>query len=753
MKWKGLFSAPFVNGINRIKASIYTLFLIFFTFSNASSQIPQLVAIETLNTSMIYTVDHQNRLVFQYYGKKLVNPAPFKVRAFLPVYNTSRTFSYEAYPGFGSGNVIEPAISAIHSDGSMNTELRFVSTTVKKLNQNISQTVICLKDTAYDFYVDLYSLAYLKEDVINQWVVIRNLEPKPVELINFFSSYLNFNASHYFLTHFQGPWANEMTMVEEELTSGIKSIESKKGVRTTQSENSAFILSLRNESTENEGECIAGALAWPGNYKVSFQVDEWRHLNVLGGINPFMSRYRLKSGDQLETPSMVYSFSSSGKGQLSRNLHDWARSYILPDGQTPRPIVLNSWEGAYFDFTETTLTNMMDAASLFGIEMFVLDDGWFGNDYPRNNAGQGLGDWQVNRAKLPRGLDYLTDYAASKGLKFGIWIEPEMVNPKSNLAFKHPDWVVQSPGREKPTIRNQWILDLSNPQVQHFVWNTIDEMLTAHPGISYIKWDANKHVENPGSTFLPEDEQTHFWIEYTKGLFFVYEKIREKYPNIILQACSSGGGRLDFGSLKFHHEFWASDNTDPLSRLFIQYGTNLIFPPIATASHVSASPNHQTGRITPLKFRFDVAMTGRLGMELQPADLKGEDSLLAVAAISAYKKIRPLVANGDLYRLISPYEPGGWTSLMYVSKDKSEAVLFVFSTETHPKAVQPTVKLNGLLPEATYKITEINAPKGRKLWASNQPITGDFLKNAGIDIPVSQLFDSSVLHIKKVNVK
>ena len=715
-----------------------------------SAQMSEIITIKTQNTSLVYSIDKQERLVFQYFGKRIDNTTSFTEREFLQVYNTNRTYSYEAYPGFGGGNIIEPAISIIHADGSLNTELR-VTTTSNHKTGDVIQTIVKMKDAVYNLEVDLITDAHQTEDVITQRVIIRNNEKGSVELKNFYSSYLNFYSPEYYLTHFQGPWGNEMRVAEEKLVHGIKAIESIKGVRTSQSENPAFIISFNHPATENEGECIGGALAWSGNYKLSFQVDEWRRLNVLSGINPFMSGYHLEQGEEFETPSHVFTFSSSGIGQLSRNLHDWARRYLLPDGNSRRPIVLNSWEGAYFDFDESVLTGMINKASPFGIEMFVLDDGWFGNGFPRNNSTAGLGDWQTNTAKLPRGLNYLVDYARNKGLKFGLWIEPEMVNPNSNLALSNPGWIVQSPGREIPALRNQWMLDLSNPDVRNFIWDTIDSILTACPGIAYIKWDANKHVENVGSTYLPSNLQSHFWIEYTRGLYMVYEKIRQKYPDVILQACSSGGGRVDFGSMKYNHEFWPSDNTNPLSRIFIQYGTNLIYPPVATASHVSPSPNHQTGIVTPLKFRFDVAMTGRLGMEMHPGELNGADSIFAVKAIESYKKFSPLIAGGDLYRLISPYEKGGWASLMYVSKDKKEAVLFVFSTESHPRAVRPSVRLNGLSPESSYKITEINQQGARRFWGNEKAFSGDFLMNAGIDISVSKQFESAVFLIQKTD--
>jgi alpha-galactosidase len=361
----------------------------------------------------------------------------------------------------------------------------------------------------------------------------------------------------------------------------------------------------------------------------------------------------------------------------------------------------------------------------------------------------GLGDWQTNKKKLPRGIGYLADYAVSKGLRFGIWIEPEMVNPQSDLAHAHPGWMVKSGQRENKQQRNQWMLDLSNPQVQDFVVKTFDEVLALSPNITYIKWDCNRYVSNVGSEYLPKNEQTRFWYDYIQGLYSAYERIRAKHPDVEIQVCSSGGGRVDFGSLKYHDEFWASDNTFAFDRIFIQWGTSMFFPAQAMAAHVSASPNHQTGEITPLKFRFDVAMSGRLGMELQPTDLDSAEYAFAKQSIATYKQIRPIVQFGDLYRLQSPYNQNNWSSLMYVSKDKSRAVFFAYSLKYHHSGSFHT-KLDGLDANKKYRITELNTVDGKKTLAADSRIfSGDYLMKAGIGLNLRKRYDSVVLLVEK----
>ena len=537
-----------------------------------------------------------------------------------------------------------------------------------------------------------------------------------------------------------------MQTEHEQLTHGTKIIDNKMGVRTTHTENPSFMLSLDTEDfDENHGEVIAGALVWSGNYKMSFQIDEFDRLNIISGINPHACAYPLKKGESFITPDMIWTYSCAGAGQASRNLHDWARKYDLYSHGRMAPTLLNSWEGAYFDFTTPVLTGMIDDAAAMGLEMFVLDDGWFGTDYPRNSSRQGLGDWQLNTKKIPEGIEYLADYAHKKGLKFGIWIEPEMVNPKSNLAKKHPEWIVKSPGREATTTRNQWLLDLCNPEVQDFVFNVFDEtMQLAVKKIDYIKWDCNRHVESFGSSFLRE--QSKFYVDYIQGLYSVLKRLRAKYPDVIVQSCSSGGGRVDYGALNYFDEVWTSDNTEGLSRVFIQYGTNMIYPACTTGSHVSDVPNHQTNNVTPLKFRFDIASAGRLGMELQPKKMSDDDRAYAQRAIASYKRFRDLVEQGDLYRLVSPYD-GDHYALMYVSKDKTRAVVFAYCIRYQGRARKPLIRLYGLDKDKSYSITELNTDTP-SFWGDGQTFSGQWLVNQGINPQLVKIYDSGIWYLE-----
>ena len=707
-----------------------------------ASEAPVFISVDTDNTSMTMAVDDDGQLLFRHFGGKIASPENFGG------YQSWRRSDYGtdplAYPASGGRYFNDAALTVRQSDGDLNTELRYVSHKTSALAGGAVRTEILLTD-AKGVEVNLIYTAYPDEDVIVMNSEITNTGKKPVTLVNYYSSSLPVTADKYFLTHFYGSWAREMQVDREMLTHGTKVIESKKGVRTTHTENPSFMLSLDTETfDENHGEVIAGALAWSGNFRLQFQMDETSRLNILAGINPYASERRLDKGETFITPPMIYTYSSCGAGQASRNLHDWARKWWCHDASVMCPTLLNSWEGAYFDFNTKTITDMIDDTKEMGLELFVLDDGWFGTQYKRDSATQGLGDWSVNTEKLPEGIGYLADYAHKAGLKFGIWIEPEMVNPKSELASTHPDWIVKADGREVTTIRSQWLLDLTNPQVQDFVFGVFDSTMQLGD-IDYIKWDANRHVESFGSEYL--EDQSSFFVDYVQGFYSVMKRIREKYPDVLIQACASGGGRVEYGALKYFNEFWTSDNTEALSRNFIQYGISLIYPAFAIGSHVSAVPNHQSGNTTPLKFRFDVACSGRLGMELQPKDMTEQEKEFSKSAIGSYKKYRDLILTGDLYRIKSPYD-SDFYSLMYVSKDKKRAVAFAYCLKYQGRTLTPQLRLHGLDPQKNYRVTELNVNKS-SFWGSGRTFSGDFLVNFGINPKLVKIYDSAVFYIEE----
>lgn len=700
-------------------------------FSHETVQVPavtpRIIPIETDHTQLIIQVDGKGTVHTLHYGAQAGSPDQFTDFRFGGNHNFGAPCTYPTAGGTFNG---QEALHVQYADGSQNTELYYTGHESAS-RSGVVTTTLHLKDYVTALEVDLVYDAHQSEDVILMHSVIRNAGKKAVQLRNFASASLNLVADDYLLTHFYGGWATEMQMDQTLLTHDTKVLESRRGTQNTQGNNPSFLLTLGRSFSETTGEVVAGALAWSGNWRISFEKDQSDRLNIVSGISPFASAYPLAPGASFTTPEMIYTWSAQGAGGASRNLHRWARKEGVWNGGNINPTLLNSWEGAYFSFTTETLLRMIDDAASMGLEMFVLDDGWFGMEHPRNNDNAGLGDWEVNTNKLPEGIDYVASYAHSKGLKFGIWIESEMVNPDSNLASEHPDWIVQSPGREIFQSRNQWILDLSNPAVQDFVFGVFDRTMSLSPNIDYIKWDSNRRIMSFGSPYLGA-QQDRFYVEYMQGLYKVFARMREKYPDTVVQCCSAGGSRVDYGSLRFFNEFWTSDNTDAISRVRIQWGTSLIYPACAMASHVSAVPNHQTGNVTPLKFRFDVACSGRLGMELQPKSLSADERALADRCIKSYKGYRDLVFGGDLYRLASPYE-GDYYALMYVSPDKRRAVLFCYCLRFQNHSIGSHVfRLQGLDPSLTYKITEQNVDESC-WWGDGCSFEGSFLGGGGFN--------------------
>ncbi|MDD4991220.1 MAG: alpha-galactosidase [Paludibacter sp.] len=717
---------------------LFALFLsTSFAFIHAAEDIT--IVVSTADNSLVFKVDKDKKLRQSYYGNTLKNEDLKEIQS----------GTIDAYPTFGTSYLNEAALRVVHADGNTSTELVYDSYSTRKISDDVEQTEIVLKDAYFPLVVKLNFKAFLKENVIEQWTEISHTEKKAVTLYNFASSQLTFNQQNYYLTQFYGNWAEEMKMEEVKLTRGLKVIDSKLGVRATGYAHPCFLLSLNDKVQEDAGNVIGGTLAWSGSWNMTFEVDQLENLHVISGINPYASQYSLKPKTVFKTPSFLYTFSSKGSGAVSRNFHSWAKQYGIYRGDRTRTTLLNNWEATYFNFNENVLTGIIKDAADMGFELFLLDDGWFGEKYPRDDDKAGLGDWMVNRKKLPNGLGYLVNESSKNKIKFGIWLEPEMVNPKSELYEKHPDWVITQPNRPLDLVRNQLILDLSNPKVQEHVYSVIDKTLTDNPGIAYIKWDCNRIITNSGSFYESPETQSHLWIDYVNGLYSVMKRVREKYKDVSMMLCSGGGGRIEYGSLPYFDEFWISDNTDALDRIYIQWGTTYFFPAMALASHVSVTPNHITGRTTPLKFRFDVAMSAKLGMDLQPKDMSAEDKEFSKKAIQEYYKIRGVVQFGDMYRLLSPYTSTR-TALMYVTENKKEAVVFSYLLKkTISGNTQPLI-LKGLDSEKMYTLTEIDKDPKSYSWFSpleGKTFSGEFLMKYGIRFTLYNEYDSKIIKL------
>ena len=640
------------------KSKLYLLAGLSFLAGNAMAQH---ICISTPNTSLVLNAPNGGELKYLYYGSKLSETD-------LQHINEASNCNHTAYPVYGMNCPGEAALSVKHADGNMSTQMEVVSVSTNQEKQS-TLTTVHLKDKVYPFYVDVHYKAYQDVDMIETWTEISHTEKKPVYMSQFSSAYLPIRRGNVWLSHLSGSWANEGQLTQEPLQPGMTVIKNKDGVRNSHTSHAEVMFSLDGKPQENTGRVIGAALCYTGNYKLKIDTDDSDYHQFYAGINEENSSYMLSKKEVFRTPAVALTYSDEGLSGASRNFHKWGRTYKLAHGNVVRDILLNSWEGVYFDINQKGMDQMMSDIASMGGELFVMDDGWFGDKYPRKNDSSSLGDWVTDKNKLPEGIEGLIRDAKKHGIKFGIWIEPEMANTISELYEKHPEWILKAPQRDPVLGRGgtQVVLDLANPEVQDFVFKVVDDLMTQYPDIAYIKWDANMAIMNHGSNYLTADKQSHMYIEYHKGFESVCQRIRAKYPDLVIQACASGGGRANYGYLPYFDEFWVSDNTDALQRIYMQWGTSYFFPAIAMASHISAAPNHQTFRTVPLKYRIDVAMSGRLGMEIQPKNMTDEEKELCRKAIADYKKIRPVVQLGDIYRLVSPYDHLGVASLMYTS--------------------------------------------------------------------------------------
>ncbi len=694
------------------------------------------VHVSTPKTSLVLEATNGDPLKFVYYGNALTAVDMESLKAAgIPNFN--------AYPVYGLWPEKEAAMSAVHADGNMTLDMAVSSVKTRKDADGSEVTTVTMTDRVYPLTIDVNYRTFPGEDVIETWTETTHNEKGDVTLNRFMSGYLPVRRSDVHVSQLYGSWANEGKLEEAHLPHGVKMIKNKDGVRNSHTSHGEVMISLDGKGRENEGRVIGAALCYGGNYKLMFDTDDSDYHHFFAGINEENSAYHLKKGETFATPPLALTYSEEGLGGASRNFHKWGRDYRLAHGNTPRKILLNSWEGVYFDINEEGMKQMMTDIADMGGELFVMDDGWFGVKYPRNNDSTSLGDWTVDTNKLPNGIKGLCDAAKERGIKFGIWIEPEMTNSASELYEKHPEYVIKAPKRDAIEGRGgtQLVLDLANPKVQDLVFNVVDTLMTKYPEIDYIKWDANAPIMNHGSQYLTADNQSHLYIDYHKGFTAAVERIREKYPDVTIQACASGGGRANWGVLPYFDEFWVSDNTDALQRIYMQWGTSYFFPAIAMASHISASPNHQTNRIVPLKFRTDVAMSGRLGMEIQPKDMTAEEKEQTRKAIEDYKLVRDVVQLGDLYRLLSPYDGKGAASLMYVAPDKNDAVYYWWKTEQFVNQQLPRVKMAGLDPDKTYVVTELNRVDNEPLPYEGKAFTGRFLMSNGLEMPLSHNVD------------
>ncbi len=643
------------------------------------------------------------------------------------------------YPVRGLSQLIEPSLYIIQEDGTHNLDLQSTGKKTRSIDDNATETTFQMKDPLYPVNVDLIITTYANEDVITSAIRVKNNGQKNITLLNRDSAFVNIpHSNDMYLTSFYGNWGSEMTSVrEDKLPNGITKHVNSGISRVAIPDYPGCYISYGGKAQEDSGEVFAAAVAWSGSWEYSVANADGRSYFTAGTLP---SPRVLKPGEVYESPDVIMTYSRQGKGQASRNLHDYARKYGLYNGETERPIVLNSWEGVYMNFNEQVLTELIQRAASIGAEYFVLDDGWFANGrYARNSDRTGLGDWQVNKQKLPHGIEYLCDECEKNGIKFGLWVEPEMICPVSALFEAHPEYAIQLKGRNRVQTRNQYNIDLSNEEVENFVYKAVADILKEHPRIHYIKWDHNSSANaNPGSPAHPDD-QGAFNDRLSEAYYRIMAKLRKNFPNVIFQACGSGGMRGDWGALHYNEEFWGSDETNAISRIAIQWGWSHFFPPKAIASHIGKLKQGD------FKLRADVAMTARLGIELDPKTLNPQDTNVLKQGIATYKQLRTFLHSADYYRGRSPHE-SQTTEITFVGKDKKRAVFFGFKRNNGEKTENLIVK--GIDANTSYKVTELNKDSQERI--KEGTYKGADLLQSGINVVFPNKPSSVVINLEAI---
>ena len=649
-----------------------------------------------------------------------------------------RTFSLDTlpqeFPSYGVGDYRNNCVGVCQADGTRAADFRYVSWEIREgahkipglpclfdEDETAETLVIFLEDAASSLKLELYYVVFADRDVIARSARITNGGKEAVRLEKMMSACLELPNGSWEAIHFHGRHAMERRLERLPLMHGTMEVGSRRG--TSSHQHNPGVILCSPDATEEHGGCYGLSLIYSGSFSMEIEMDQMDSVRAVCGINPEFFEYRLEPGEAFDTPQLMMTYSGSGLGRMSANFHSIIRHNLCRGKYkfARRPVLINNWEATYFDFNEEKILSIARQASELGIEMLVLDDGWFGS---RDSDNAGLGDWFVNTDKLKGGLTDLVTGINGLGMKFGIWIEPEMVNEDSRLYREHPDWALTIPGRKPCRSRNQLVLDMSRSEVRDYVFDSIAAVLKS-ANVEYVKWDMNRSICDVYSAVLPKERQGEVYHRYVLGIYDLMERFTSSFPNILFEGCSGGGGRFDPAILYYSPQIWCSDDTDGIERLEIQYGTSFFYPISAVGSHVSAIPNHQTGRRTPLATRGVVAMAGSFGYEMD-LNLLTEDEKEAVKAqVEDYKKYYDLIHNGDYYRLTSPQGDSGFTAWQFVSGDKTRTLLNLVITHVRANAPDLWFKLRGLDPEKRYRLEE-----------DGRIYSGSALMNAGISIPM-----------------
>jgi alpha-galactosidase len=680
-----------------------------------------------------FGVDGSGMLQSVYWGPRL-SPTDHLQAAVpheLSSVDSPASISAQEYPGWGGGLYSEPTLKLAYPDGVRDVVLHYVSHRIE--GDAIS---VELADISRPIRVTLRYTIDPATGIVGRSASIRNGGKVPVRLDQASSAAWSLPVGEDYRLHYlTGRWAAEWSLQERPVTTGSTVIESRRGSTGHQS-NPWFAIDRAGLSTEESGPVWFGALAWSGSWRISVDRDPIGDVRVVGGFNPFDFAYRLKPGEALETPVFYAGYSGEGMGGASRLLHSFEKAKILPGGPAPklRPVLYNSWEATQFAVDEKGQMALAEKAAKIGVERFVMDDGWFG---ARNSDKAGLGDWVVNRTKFPNGLTPLIDKVHGLGMEFGLWVEPEMVNPDSDLYRAHPDWVIAMPGRPRTEQRNQLVLNLARKEVRDHVLKVIDDLVSQND-IQFLKWDHNRNWSEPGQPGVDPADQQKLYVDYVRNLYWIIGELRKRHPKLEIESCSGGGGRVDLGIMGLTDEVWPSDNTDPYDRLTMQDGFSHAYTPAVMMAWVTDSPNWVNNRTTSLDYRFLSSMQGGLGIGANLNTWTDADFADAAKMVAAYKQVRRTVQQGDLYRLVSPENGSERSATFYVSPDKRQAVLFVFLHSSTKLDVLPRIRLAGLDPAKTYRIRAIDAAPA----ADDRVHSGAYWMVEGLDVSMKGDFQA-----------
>jgi alpha-galactosidase len=643
-------------------------------------------------------------------------------------FDSSYTTTPQEYASWGAGLFIEPALKISFADGVRDLVLHYQS-----YSEAPDGFDVVLEDIHYAIYVTLHYAIDKQSGILARSAIIENREPQTVTVEQAAAASWSLPAGHYTLNYLTGRWAGEWNLTQEKLQPGERVIESRRG--STGHQANPWFAIQGGDGSEEQGEVWFGALAWSGSWRITIEQDQLETVRVTGGFNPFDFGYVLHSGERLETPVFYGGYAAHGLGEASRLLHRFELEHILPRTATTadrplpktRPVIYNSWEATEFNVSEAGQMALAEKAAALGIDRFVMDDGWFGQ---RKDDHAGLGDWYVNREKFPHGLKPLIDRVHQLGMDFGLWVEPEMVNPDSDLYRQHPEWVLNFPGRPRSEARNQLVLNLARPDVRAYILSFLDKLLTEND-IAFLKWDYNRNWSEPGWDQLPAAEQKRVYVEFTRNLYAILAELRHRHPNVEIESCSGGGGRVDLGILRYTDEVWPSDNTDPFDRLTQQNGFTYAYTPQVMMAWVTDSPHWLNRRSTSLTYRMLSSMQGSLGIGANIANWTPDENALAKRLIAAYHQVQPTIVQGELYRLISPTNGSEFSATQTVSKDKSQSVVFLFIHSTQEGHLFPLLKLKGLDPAANYKLVSI---EGKASPGQSQVASGAWWMNHGLEM-------------------